>query len=516
MSIQSNMLSSAATPPRAAALVCNPNASSSVPRHQLTTNSGMIPYSSSHISDGSRTSIEKNASDAGRVKTRGSTARITSLPVPLQPLPQQRQQQQPQPQQLLQQQPQPHPQTQPAAPLMPTSGQGCNEYQHHAQRPLRNYPGSPRIVPLEPADSLLSTMPANAGSIDLAPARSIDLAPTLLTDGRVLSRIASSGPVKAAACADKLPRERRWETQKVLDLQKNPKTIHGIGCLSGPQAQQELWRLNAGCRESLLEQQLEQRLEQRLEKWLDTRLKHELQALRADLAGETLLRDAICHQKMQDDARLHDATAANLEARLCSLATAVEKVSTDFQKLVDVVFTELRLQAKQGSEDVGSSYVATPLSQTQQLPSWQTPLLGHNGVQLEQNGGCRSIAAASNMATAAMTSSTTSTASVCSASAPAGGGSGGSHNIVADSNVLSTLPESTTEEHLVHIEEQLVRLDGAINCEARLRRDFEQRWATEMQSKLREVGSAPGEELKRPQQLQLEPQQLQLPFQHAG
>jgi len=323
--------------------------------------------------------------------------------------------------------------------------------------------------------------------------------------------------MNVVAGVDKLPLERRWEAQKVLGLQKPPTTIHGagVGFSSGSQAQQELWRLTAGCGESLLEQQLEQRLEQRLERWLDTRLKHELQALRADLAEETSLRNAICHQMLQDDARLHDATAANLELRLCSLATAVEKVSTDFQKLVDIVFTELRLQAKQGS-DSGSSYVATPLAQTEQLAPCQTTMLGHNGVQLEQNGGCRTIAAASNMATSSLTSNTTSTARSCSASVAAGTGSGGSHNVVADSKVLSTLPESTTEEHLVHIEEQLVRLDSAISREARLRRDFEQRWVTEMQSKLHEVGSTPGEELKRPQHFQLEPQQLQLPFQHAG
>jgi len=406
------------------------------------------------------------------------------------------------------QQLQQHLQTHPAAPLMPTIEHGCNECQPQTRRPLWNLLGSPRVVPLEPADRLLSTAPANVGSVDLAP--------TLLTDVGVLSTTASPGPVRAASCIDKLHLERRRETHTVLGLQKNCTTIHGSGYSSVPQAQQEEWRSTAGSWESLLEQQLEQRLEQRLEKWLDARLKHELQSLRADLAGQTSLRDAIRHQMMQDDARLYEATAANLEARLCSLATAVEKVSADFQKLVDVVFTELRLQGKQGSEDSGSSYVATPLSQTQQLPSLQTTPLGQHGVQPGRNGAFRSIATFSNMAAAAVTSSTTSTASVCNASTVAGACNGGSHKIVADSNVLSTLPESTTEEHLVHIEEQLVRLDSAISSEARLRRDFEKR-VNEMQSKLHEVGSTPAEELKRQQQFQLEPQRLlQLPFQHTG
>jgi len=326
---------------------------------------------------------------------------------------------------------------------------------------------------------------------------SIDMAPMLPAQGRGLSRGSSPEPRKPIMCTDKVPTDRRWEAQQVPSAQNARSTIHGISCSSGPWPQQSCRRSVSGSKESLSDQQLEQRLEQWLEKRLDTRLKCELQALRVELTGEASLRDARCHQVLQDDSRLHEAAAANLEARLCSLATAVEKVSTDFQKLVDVVFTELRLQAKHGSEDNGSTNTDTPLVHTEQVSP--TMLLGNN-----------------NTAAASVISSTISTSSFCDAGAAAGPGTGGSHSLVADSNALSTLPESTTDEHLVHIEEQLVRLDRAIDREARLRRDFEHRWVAEMQLKLREVSSKHGEQLKRPQQSQVLPQQLQLPFQHAG
>jgi len=380
---------------------------------------------------------------------------------------------------------------------MPTSDRECDEHQPHPLRPLQNYGRNfSRVVPAEPADSLLSTMPASR-VVALERADSLlstmptnpgyfEMTATLLPDGQVQS-VKDPPPVMV----DKLPPERRWEVPRVLGVQNNSISAHGAVRSSGPQAQQDTWQVNTGSGELLLERQLEQHLEQWLEKWLDTRLKRELQALRMDLAGQASMRDAISHQALQetlqDHARVHDATAANLEARLCSLATAVEKMSTDFQKLVDVVFTELRLQAKQASEDGGSSSVATPLALKEQLSSLQTTLLGHKGAQPEHNGVCRNLSAASNMATAVV-SSTSLTAPSSVASQAAGTGSGSSHSFVADSNVLSTLPESTTEEHLVHIEEQLVRLGGAINREAQLRRDFEQRWVTDVQSKLQLVG----------------------------